>query len=103
MIDLLIFAAVVAFMVPLYVIAQHTRYGHLRISELPGFVWVMLGGPEYRRAAAAILASRALRTDSVPLPPRPRHPRWVFGYCSMEHSQPERKCAKCDKQWDAHR
>ena len=136
---LLIFAALVPVMITLYVVAQHTRYGHLRISELPGAVLILLAGKSSRARLAGILASRArpqpgsLRTHALErelgiVPPSAlevrmgelgemmragsvsiggtaprRHPRWACGYCSMEHSQPERKCAKCDKQWSAHR
>lgn len=59
MIALLIFAVLVPVVITLYVVAHHTRYGHLRVSELPGCVLILLAGEPSRARLAGILARRA--------------------------------------------
>jgi hypothetical protein len=45
-----------------------SRYGCLRLSELPGFLCILLAGPTHRRAAAAVLAARARKTAAPQVP-----------------------------------
>lgn len=63
-IDLLsVFINAVAVTIQTYVIrkadSRRSRIGQPRFSELPGFLFILLAGAEYRRAAAGILERRA--------------------------------------------
>jgi hypothetical protein len=54
---LIIFAAVTLFAVALGVLAR-TRYGELRLREIPGFVAIVVAGRQHRSQAAGILRAR---------------------------------------------
>ena len=54
---------------------QHRlRLGELYLSELPGFVWILLAGKEYRRTAAGILERRARKADVAVAGPKAQCP-----------------------------
>lgn len=72
-IDLLsVFINAVAVAIQTYVIRKadggRSRIGQPRFSELPGFLFILLAGAEYRRAAAGILERRTKRTAVVAAP-----------------------------------
>ena len=56
----LVLVIALAAMLALYRVGR-SRYGHLRLSELPGLAFILLAGASYRRQAAGILASREQR------------------------------------------
>jgi hypothetical protein len=60
MIPWLILSLTVALAMSLYCLGL-TRYGQLRLSEMAGFLFILLAGPRYRRHAAGILAARQRR------------------------------------------
>lgn len=49
----------------LFAVAHFTRYGHLRLSEVPGFFCVLVAGRSYRARVRTILRSRARRGDAA--------------------------------------
>lgn len=58
MVVLLALAATSALAVPLMLLGR-SRYGQLLVSEVPGFLFVLLAGRACRAQAREILASRA--------------------------------------------
>jgi hypothetical protein len=54
----LVAIAVVTLLAVALRLLSHTRYGELRLMEVPGFIAIMIAGRRYRSQAAEILRAR---------------------------------------------